>query len=81
MTNAAGSRFISFFLTSSDGGFVPKNWVLGWVNDVESAGLSEVRKVLGYHDEPLKGNRVGQRSIRLSKSYRAIYINRSGRQN
>ena len=81
MTNAAGSRFISFFLTSSVVGFVPKNWVLGWVNDVESAGLSEVRKVLGYHDEPLKGNRVGQRSIRLSKSYRAIYINRSGRQN
>lgn len=28
----------------------------------------------GYHDEPLKGNRTGQRSIRLSKAYRAIYI-------
>ena len=27
----------------------------------------------GYHDEPLKGMRAGQRSIRLSKSYRAIY--------
>ncbi len=27
-----------------------------------------------YHDEPLKGQRIGQRSIRLSKSYRAIYI-------
>ena len=32
------------------------------------------RKVVGYHDEPLLGQRSGQRSIRLSKSYRAIYI-------
>lgn len=27
----------------------------------------------GYHDEPLKGDRIGQRSIRLSRAYRAIY--------
>jgi proteic killer suppression protein len=27
-----------------------------------------------YHDEPLKGDRLGQRSIRLSRSYRLIYI-------
>ena len=27
----------------------------------------------GYHDEPLKGRRLGQRSIRLNKAYRAIY--------
>ncbi|STY25350.1 Plasmid maintenance system killer protein [Legionella taurinensis] len=33
----------------------------------------EVRKIPGFHDEPLKGNRVGQRSIRLSRAYRAIY--------
>ncbi len=26
-----------------------------------------------HHDEPLKGDRKGQRSIRLSRSYRAIY--------
>lgn len=26
------------------------------------------------HDEPLKGKRQGQRSIRLNKAYRAIYI-------
>ena len=36
--------------------------------------LEEVRKVLGWHDEPLYGKRKGQRSIRLSKSYRAIYV-------
>lgn len=39
--------------------------------------ITTVFKVPGYHDEPLKGTRKGQRSIRLSKSYRAIYIIRS----
>ncbi len=32
-----------------------------------------MRKIPDFHDEPLKGNRKGQRSIRLSKAYRAIY--------
>ena len=45
-----------------------------WVNDVEVQGLEEVRKVRGWHDEPLHGKGKGQRSIRLSKSYRAIYV-------
>lgn len=44
-----------------------------WVQAVEARGLEEVRKAPGYHDEPLKGDRKGQRSIRLSLSYRAIY--------
>jgi proteic killer suppression protein len=44
-----------------------------WVDDVTVRGLEEVRKVPGYHDEPLKGRRAGQRSIRLSRAYRAIY--------
>ena len=55
---------------------VPKHIVvklLGWVQRVEDSGLEEIRKNKGYHDEPLKGNRKGQRSIRLSKAYRAIY--------
>lgn len=43
-----------------------------WVDDVETRGLEEARKVPGYHDEPLHGGRHGQRSIRLSRSYRAI---------
>ena len=33
-----------------------------------------MRKVPGYHDEPLRGKRAGQRSVRLSRSYRAIYM-------
>ena len=44
-----------------------------WVDEVTEQGLREVRKVPGFHDEPLKGKRKGQRSIRLSKAYRAIY--------
>jgi toxin HigB-1 len=44
-----------------------------WVDDVEERGLEEVRKIPGYHDKPLHGNRMGQRSIRLSRAYRAIY--------
>lgn len=44
-----------------------------WIEAVSHDGLLEVRKIPGFHDEPLKGNRTGQRSIRLSKAYRAIY--------
>lgn len=44
-----------------------------WVFMVESEGLLEIRKHKGYHDEALKGDRKGQRSIRLNKAYRAIY--------
>jgi proteic killer suppression protein len=48
--------------------------LLEWAKAVEIEGIVEVRKCSGYHDEPLKGKRKGQRSIRLSKSYRAIYV-------
>lgn len=43
-------------------------------------GLRQVQKTPGYHDEPLKGKRFGQSSIRLNKSYRAIYIVKKGKQ-
>ena len=45
-----------------------------WIDDIGHRGLNEVRKISGYNDEQLKGKRTGQRSIRLSKAYRAIYI-------
>jgi proteic killer suppression protein len=45
-----------------------------WIDDVGHRGLIAVRKIPGYHDEPLKGKRRGQRSIRLSHAYRAIYV-------
>ena len=45
-----------------------------WAKRVELIGLLETRKISGFHDEPLKGVRLGQRSIRLNRSYRAIYL-------
>jgi proteic killer suppression protein len=41
---------------------------------IELEGLGEVRKAPGYHDEPLAGLRVGQRSVRLSRTWRAVYV-------
>ncbi|MDD4976623.1 MAG: type II toxin-antitoxin system mRNA interferase toxin, RelE/StbE family [Bacteriovorax sp.] len=51
--------------------------LLKWAEEVEMSGIREIRKYSGYHDEPLKGFRNGQRSIRLSASYRAIYTERA----
>ena len=44
-----------------------------WAKAVELEGLRNIRKCPSYHDEPLKGERFGQRSIKLSRGYRAIY--------
>lgn len=44
-----------------------------WVDDIEKFGLEEVRKVRGWHDHTLKGNRAGQRAIYLNKKWRAVY--------
>ncbi|WP_413613497.1 type II toxin-antitoxin system mRNA interferase toxin, RelE/StbE family [Bdellovibrio sp. HCB-110] len=44
-----------------------------WVMEVEYRGIHDVAKLPGYHDEPLRGDRYGQRSIRLNKGYRLIY--------
>lgn len=45
-----------------------------WAILVEVVGLVEVRKIKGFHDEPLTGDRSGQRSVRLSKAYRLFYV-------
>lgn len=47
--------------------------LMAWILAVSEFGLVEVSRAKGYHDEPLKGKRLGQRSIRLNRSYRAIY--------
>ena len=44
-----------------------------WVKTVELDGIRATRLLSGYHDEPLKGVRKGQRSVRLSRVYRVIY--------
>ena len=48
--------------------------LVAWIDSVAHDGLLVVRKIPGFHDEPLEGDRKGQRSIRLSKAYRAIYV-------
>jgi proteic killer suppression protein len=48
-----------------------------WVTAVRLAGLREIRKKPGFHDESLKGERAGQRSVRLNKAWRAIYVERN----
>ncbi len=48
--------------------------IFEWMKAVEKSGLEFVRRIPGYHDEPLKGKRDGHRSIRLNRSYRAIYL-------
>ena len=45
-----------------------------WVDDIEKYGLEEVRKVRGWHDHSLKGDRAGQRAIYLNKKWRAVYV-------
>jgi proteic killer suppression protein len=44
-----------------------------WAKTVEIDGIRATRLLSGYHDEPLKGERKRQRSVRLSKAYRVIY--------
>jgi proteic killer suppression protein len=51
--------------------------LFAWISRISFQGLANTRKIPGYHDEPLSGNRKGQRSVRLNKAYRAIYIQES----
>ena len=55
---------------------IPKNLqqkIQLWIFDLEGFGMRTVRLKKGYHDEPLQGDRWGQRSIRLNSAYRLIY--------
>lgn len=45
-----------------------------WTLAIEENGMPYVRTLKGFHDEPLKGDRHGQRSVRLNQAYRAIYV-------
>lgn len=50
-----------------------KKKVLFWIFLVEATGIAEVMKSVGFHDEPLKGERKGQRSVRMNRAYRLVY--------
>ena len=45
-----------------------------WARLVEQKGLPEARKIPGFHADPLRGKRQGQRSVGLNRAYRAIYV-------
>lgn len=47
--------------------------LLDWINTIEHKGLSELQKVIGFRDHPLKGKLSGLRSSSLNRSYRIIY--------
>ena len=49
-----------------------------WKKLVETQGLRKAKLVKGFHDEPLKGDRKRQHSIRLNIQWRAIYETRIG---
>ena len=44
-----------------------------WVLFIEDKGLLEAQKFPGFRDHSLKGDRKGQRSVYLTKKWRAIY--------
>lgn len=46
---------------------------MAWVGAVQLDSLEQTRRLPGYHDEPLHGEWQGHRSVRLNRSYRAIY--------
>lgn len=52
--------------------FIQKK-VLFWIFLVESSVIWEMMKSPGFHDEPLKGDRKGQRSVRMNRAYLIIY--------
>ena len=60
---------------------VPRRVAVGfifWKKEVETHGIERVRRIPGYHDEPLKGKLRGVRSVRLGRGYRAYYRVKNG---
>jgi proteic killer suppression protein len=47
-----------------------------WTETIERLGINAIRATPSYHDEKLQGDRMGQRSSRLSRAYRVIYEER-----
>jgi mRNA-degrading endonuclease RelE of RelBE toxin-antitoxin system len=61
---------------------VPRHIAVGffvWKREVEEHGIETVRKIAGYHDEPLQGKLRRVRSVRLGLGYRVYYRIEKGR--
>lgn len=44
-----------------------------WIETIFLNGLKAMQEINGYRDHPLRGNRRGQRSSSLTRSWRVIY--------
>lgn len=44
---------------------------------IEEFGISKLRTIRSFNDEKLIGSRFGQRSFRLNRSWRVIYVEKS----
>jgi proteic killer suppression protein len=44
-----------------------------WIKTIEKGGYLSMQQIKGYRDHALKGNRNGQRSSSLTRSWRVIY--------
>jgi plasmid maintenance system killer protein len=45
-----------------------------WKDIIYRHGPDKLKEFPGFHDEKLKGDRLGQRSARLNLQYRVIYM-------
>ena len=67
---------VQISLTRNDLKKLPKEIIIKLQYAVElmqKSGIESLRKINGYNDEKLSGERSGQRSFRLNRSWRAIY--------
>lgn len=51
-----------------------RNKIDTWIDLVETRGINKARESPGYKDHRLVGDRVGQRSIRLNRTWRLVYV-------
>lgn len=49
-----------------------------WVEVIETQSFEAMQAIKGYNDHALIGDRKGQRSSYLSRSWRVIYIKKNG---
>jgi proteic killer suppression protein len=49
-----------------------------WIDSVNEIGLDKTNELPGYRAHHLKGERKGERSVSLNKSYRIIYTVENG---
>ena len=50
---------------------------ISWMSEVTINGLQATRQNSGLHDEPLGGERTGERSIRLNRRWRLFYTEKT----